>query len=365
MESKFKSKVAILCASDLSRMTMASVYTEYLENNNIPYDIIYVDKYKDASPFGAAQYYPYNVEGYENAPFPIKLMHYWKMRKFVAKLLKENQYEFVIVWGELAAFLFADILKKSVPNKFCINIRDYFYNHIFFVQNRLKLAINNSRFFTVSSEAYLDFLPKGNSIVMHSLNKKLLADIQPVKNLRDKEEPIRILYIGLIARLPYAYKMIDELGNDSRYELIFAGIGSEQIDSYIEGKNLTNIKTYGKFPATETNQYLKKADIIYNLYGYDNRHFDLALSIKLYYAISMNIPIMVFDGTFTGKVAEKCGIAFTLHGEEYDNLGDRLYQWYHRLSLEEISEKCYEFLKEVDQSQSNLIDSLDEIFKTE
>lgn len=364
MDNKVKSRVAILCASDLSRMTMATVYTEYLEKNNIPYDIIYVDKYKDASPFNANGYYPFNVEGYEDAAFPIKLMHYWKMRKLVKRLFKENNYEFVIVWGELATFIFADLLKKYLPNRFCINIRDYFYNHIFFVQNRLKLAINSSRFFTVSSEAYLDFLPKGNAIVMHSLNKKLLADIMPVEKLRAKDEPIRILYIGLIARLPYAFKMIDELGNDNRFELIFAGIGSEQIDAYIEGKNLTNVKTFGKFPATETNGYLRNADVIYNLYGYNNRHFDLALSIKLYYAISMNVPIMVFDGTFTGKVAEKCGIAFTMHGEEYENLGDRLYDWYHGLSLEEISNKCSEFLKEVDESQLNLKKSLDEIFET-
>ena len=365
MESNTKSKVAIVCASDLSRMTMASVYTEYLESNNIPYDIIYVDKYKDASPFGANGYYPFNVEGYENASFPVKLMHYWKMRKFVAFLLKENAYEFVIVWGELATFLFADVLKKYVPKRFCVNIRDYFFNHIFFVQSRLKLAIKNANFFTVSSEAYLDFLPKGNSLVMHSLNKKLLSDIKPVSKLREKNEPIRITYIGLIARLPYAYKMIDELGNDERFELIFAGIGSEQIDEYIKGKDIKNIRTHGRFPATETKNFLMETDILYNLYGYNNRHFDLALSIKLYYAISMNIPIMVFDGTFTQKVAEKCGIAFTLHGEEYVGLGDRLYRWYHGLSLEEISGKCNQFLKEVDESQLNLKNNLDEIFKTE
>lgn len=356
-------KAVIIAAVDLSRMSIASVYVQYFEANGITYDIIYVDKYKDVSPFHARNYYPYHVEGYENAPFLRKLSHYWNMRGHVQEILRENQYDFAVVWGEFTSFLFADVIAKEMPHRYCLNIRDYFYNHVPPVWHRLKLAISNASFFTVSSEAYFDHLPKGNGIMMHSINPAVMRELRPVNTLRSPELPIRILYIGLISRLPYVFRMIDELGNDSRFEMIFAGIGSEDIDAYIQGKNINNIRTYGRFPMKDTVKYLKEADILYNLYGYNNMHFDTALSIKLYYAIQMRIPIMVFDGTHTAAVAAKCGIGFVMHGEEYESLGDRLYAWYHSLLLTDIDKKCSTYFDEAAQSERKLKSNLDKLLK--
>lgn len=356
-------KAVIIAAVDLSRMSIASLYTQYFDANNVKYDIIYVDKYKDLSPFHAEHYYPYHVTGYETASFLKKMCHYWKMRKYVRSLLLNNQYDFAVVWGEFTSFLFADIVAKTMPHRYCINIRDYFYNHVPLVWHRLKTAISNSSFFTVSSGAYLDHLPKGNSLILHSLNPAVMQKLHPITTLREKNQPIRILYIGLISRLPYAYKMINELANDERFEMIFAGIGSEEIDRYIEGREIKNIHTYGRFPMTDTVKYLNDADILYNLYGYNNMHFDTALSIKLYYAISMHIPIMVFDGTYTAEVAKECGIGFVMHGEEYTSLGDRLFNWYHALSLTELGKKCDAYLSVASQSEKDLFAYLDNFFE--
>ncbi len=356
-------KAVIIGAVDLSRMSMVSLYTQYFDTHEIEYDIIYVDKYKDASPFHAKNYYPYHVEGYETAPFPKKLCHYWKMRGHVRRILEENHYDFAVVWGEFTSFLFADVVATQMPRRYCVNIRDYFYNHVPPVWHRLKIAISHARFFTVSSAAYLDHLPKGNALVMHSLNPAVMRELKPVSRLRGEDEPIRILYIGLISRLPYAFKMIDALAGDKRFEMVFAGIGSEDIDRYIEGKNISNVKTYGRFPMTDTAKYLNDADVLYNLYGYNDRHFDTALSIKLYYAIGLHIPILVFDGTYTKETAERCGIAFVMHGEEYENLGDRLYAWYHSLRPEELAKKCDAFLVEAEASRTALFDALDAVFE--
>ncbi|MBP3360158.1 MAG: hypothetical protein J6N52_04845 [Clostridia bacterium] len=359
-------KVCIISAVDLSRMTMVSVYTDYLETHGIAYDIIYVDKYKDKSPFKASSLIAYNVDRYANSILPVKFMHFWKMRDFLRSALKSGNYDFAIVWGELAAFLFSDILKKMMYKKYCLNIRDYFYNEVLPVRARLKEAVLGASFCTVSSDAYLKYLPpEGNYIFLHSLNKKIISSLKPRTSLRGKDEPIRILYIGLIARLPYAYKLIDELGNDTRFELIFAGIGSENIDKYIENKNYGNVITYGSFPQSETAAYLEKADILYNLYGYGNKHFDTALSIKLYYAIYMHLPIMVFEGTQTKETAQECGLAFTLNGSDYSGIGDRLYNYYHSLNLTEISEKCDNYMNKINDSHLQLKRYLDNVLADE
>jgi len=344
----------ILSTVDMSRMTMVSVYIEYFEKNNIPYDIIYVDRYKDKPAFRARKLYAYNVERFVNAAFPIKLAHYWRMRPFARKILKENEYDFVVVWGELAAFIFADVLKDVVPGRYCLNIRDYFYNKIAPVQWRLKTAVRAASFCTVSSEAYLEYLPTGNFMMLHSLNPRMLSGLEAKKTLRERGKPIRILYLGLIARLEYVHKLIDELGNDDRYELVFAGIGAEHVDEYIAGKDIRNVVTYGRFPQSETAKYLEQADVLYNLYGHGNRHFDLALSIKLYYALFLNIPIMAFDHTHTHSVAAQCELAFSVDCDDFSGMGDRLYDWYYSVDVQKTGEKSRRYMQKALESHEEL-----------
>lgn len=355
------SRVCILSAFDFSRMSMVSIYTEYLEKNGISYDFIYVDKFKDTAKFSAENYYPYHVDKCQNVSLPVKFVHYWKMRNFVKEILQKNSYEFIITWGELTAFLFADILSKNMPGRYCLNIRDYFYNRVPVVWWRLKTAISHAAFGTVSSEDYLNYLPQGEYIMMHSLNRRLTSELSFLKDKRPKDKPLRIMYLGLISRMQYVHKLIDELGGDERFELVFAGIGSEQVDAYIEGRNYSNIETYGRFPQEDTVKYLQKADILYNLYGCHNRHFDTALSIKLYYAIFMNMPILTFRGTHTNSVAEQCGIALTVDGEDFSNLGDKIYDAYYKRDLTSSEVLCRNYLGEVDKSHVALVQKLDEL----
>lgn len=352
-------RVCILGTTDISRMTMLSIYTEYFEKNNIEYDLIYVDKFKEPMTLNVHKAYAFDVSEYNEANFLLKLSHYWKMRKFAKKIFHNNEYDFLVIWGEFTAFIFADIISKYYSNQYCVNIRDYFYNNVFFVKHRIKIAIRNSRFTTVSSDAFIEYLPNGEYLMLHSLNKKLLSGMEPKNELREEDKPIRILYLGLISRLSHVYKFIDELGNDMRFELIFAGIGSDAIDKYIQGKNIINVKTYGRFPQEETSNYLDEADILYNLYGVGNKHFDTALSIKLYYAIYLNIPILTYNGTHTQKVAEDCGISFSLKENDFNKLGDRLATWYRSLNQDEVSRKCNKFIDKVNKSHYNLYSAIE------
>jgi len=354
-------KACILSTVDMSRMTMASIYTDYFDKNGIEYDYIYVDKFKDPIMGSPTMIYPYSAEGFENAAFVPKLLHYWKMRKFATQLFKQRDYDFLVVWGSLTAFIFADIIKKFLCNKCCINIRDFFYNDNWLMNKWLSVAMNNATFNTVSSDALIPYLPGKKFIAIHSLNESLLYSLTPRKKLRDKKEPLRIMYIGWIGRLEYVYKIIDDLKDDTRFELYFIGMGAEDVDKYIEGKNICNVRTHGKFPPQDTSMYLENADIIYNLYGFGSKHFDIALSIKLYYAIYMHIPLLGFKGTYTLETAQKCGIGFEVNPTNFYGLGDRLYSFYHGLDQREISEKCDQYIDSIRDNNERLRIELDAI----
>lgn len=353
-------KICILSTYNLRHMTLSSLYTDYMDKIGIKYDIIYIDKYHEDEKSNAENVYKFDLYIKKEWSFARKWIHYWKFKKFAKDILLENQYDFIIVWNEFTGYMFADVLKKYFPQKYCLNIRDYHYNNIFFVNNTLKKAIKNSVFATISSEAFKTFLPEHNYLMIHSMNRKYVEKCKPKEKLREINENIEILFIGNMCFPENVYKIIDSLGNDMRYTLNFVGSGTEFIGPYIQDKNITNVKYHGRFEAEQTPDFLESADIIYNLYGVGNTFVDTLLSIKLYYAVYLNIPILVFKGTYMEKISEKCGIGYAIDKDGFISLGDELFTWYHNLSQLEIKHKCESFIEEIDDSHNQLLNVMKE-----
>ena len=56
-------KIAILSAVNIKHMSLVSLYTTFLKAHNIPYDIIYMDKYDEQAISQQQQGYSYNYYG--------------------------------------------------------------------------------------------------------------------------------------------------------------------------------------------------------------------------------------------------------------------------------------------------------------
>ncbi|MBM7665255.1 hypothetical protein JOC25_001714 [Solibacillus kalamii] len=347
-------KICILSTVNIKHMTLVSLYTEYMDNNKIPYDIIYIDKYNSEEATSAKKIYKYNLKINKNWTFMRKLFNYWGFKKYAKEILLSEKYDFIIVWNSFTAFMFADILTNKFKNKYCINIRDYAKESLFPVFIRMKKVISQSSFTTISSEGFKNFLPKYDYLTVHSMNLKVLQNCIPRTSLRKIDEPIRITYIGYISFVENCYKMIDALGNDKRFILQFYGEGSDELMVYAREREIENVICHGRFEPSETSGFIQNSDVIYNLYGVGNLHVDTALSIKLYYAIYMNLPIIVFKGTYMEEVSSKCGIGFAIGKDDFVNLGNNFYDWYHRLDHREIVKKSQLFKDEITNSHKKL-----------
>ncbi|GAA0310763.1 hypothetical protein GGQ92_001654 [Gracilibacillus halotolerans] len=347
-------KICLLSTSNLKHMTLSALYTDYMDKHNIDYDIIYIDKYQIDESHNASNAYKYELNIKKEWSFIRKWIHYWGFKRFATKILIENNYDFIIVWNEFTAFMFADVLKRNFAGKYCLNIRDYHHFNLFFVFNRLKKAIEPSAFTTVASDAFIPFLPKKDYLMIHSLNNRFLRELSPHTNLKPKDKPIKILYLGYMNFPQHAIKLIDELANDNRYILHFIGAGTEMIGEYIKDKKIQNVVQRGRFDPSETPNILKDVDIIYALYDVGNKFVDTAISIKLYYAIYLNIPIIVFKNTYMEKISHRLGIGFIIEKDNYYNVGNELYEWYHSLDIRTISKSRSEFLKSIKISHDML-----------
>lgn len=332
-------RVCILSVMNIKHISLISHYTSILKSREIEFDIIYIDKYGEDEAFEAKNKYVYRIDIDKDWNKIKKLGKYLGFRKFVKNIIKENNYDLLIVWRTETALLLSDIIYKLYKGKYIINIRDYCYEKNPVIKFTLKKVLSKSLLNTISSKGFESFLPKADYLMLHSYNESLLKDINPRIRFRERNEPIRICFIGYVRFYDIDKKLISELGNDKRFIIQYFGQGSDILRNYCDERNINNVEFHGKFDVEDTNRFLDKADIINNLYGFNNIALDTAISTKYYYALHMNIPILVFKGTYMEEISLESGIGYSVD-DKFESLGDNLYEWYHMQDFESFKKDC-------------------------
>lgn len=342
-----KKKICILSAVNIRHMSLISIYTQLMKQNGIEYDIIYMDKYDEEEHFECAHRYRYVNKIEKNWPSIVKMVKYMMFLPYAAKILNANQYDFVIVWNDVAIFMFADYLSRKYPGKYCLNVRDNMWYDKTVLSKRYEKVFKNAAFSTISSRGYLDFLPKGVSYLpIHSLNLAVLEGMKRHNGLRKEGEPIRIGFIGYVRFFERNKKMLDVFANDPRFELHYYGTKASVLQEYAEEKNIRNTVFHDSFPVEDTKIYLEKIDIINNLYGNETINLQKAISIKFFHALYSRVPILVCDHTYVGQLAQDVGIGYEVT-EINEQMKEDLYKWYRSLDFHVMAQHCDGYLEQV------------------
>lgn len=343
-------KIAIVSVGDYRHISMISKYTEFFDQNMIEYDILCTDRYE------GTVYPSLNIKAFpckDHKSKKEKLKMFLAFYKWASGHIKKEKYDFLVIWNENTAPLFAPLLLAKYRHRYCVNIRDVDFLNQKALNVVRERVIRNSAFSTYCSTAKLDF-PKGYSyVLMRSINMKILQDTTPRAGLRKPGEKIRIVNIGKI-RFPMANKrIIEALGNDDRFELLFIGAGSEKLESYKEKYN--NITLIGAYLPEDTAKYLENADVINSYFGSTVLGYERMTSIRFSYGPYMRIPVLVGEGTEMESEGNKYGF---IYGVKYDDkpFADDLYEWYHGLDFERFDAGCQRYLDDLKKS--------DEIFYT-
>lgn len=352
-------KICILSVSNIKHMSLISLYTRVFEERQIPYDVIYMDKYGEIEAISAETVFRFENVIDKEQPKLFRAMRYLRFIGFAKSVLNSRSYSFVIVWGEVTAFLFGSYLRKKYTGRYCLNIRDYFYQDKFPVSRFFATTMKAANFTTISSKGYRAFLPDaGRVIAVHSLNEGVLAECK----VRDRkaEKPIRIGFIGYVRFYEINRALIDAFANDCRFELHYYGTHSEVLESYANSRGISNCVFEGGFDVAETGKFIDRIDIVNNLYGSGNSHVDYALSIKLYYSLYCNIPILVNKDTYMEEATVDLGIGFAVE-EISDALPDDLYAWYTSLDYSKTAESCAKALSEIRSEQVEFLSEANNI----
>ncbi|MGX9133223.1 capsular biosynthesis protein [Rummeliibacillus sp. JY-2-4R] len=346
-------KICILSTVNFKHMTMISLYTDFLDQNGIPYDVIHIDKYDETETNHAKSVYRFPLRIHRDWPMLKKVMKYYGFRKYAKGIIQQNKYDFIIVWNSYTAFMFADFLAFKYRKRYCLNIRDYNKEKLLPVYLMMKTAIRSATFTTISSDGFKKFLPPLDYVNVYSFNEKMLQSIEPRKSLQNKDEPIRISFIGYVRFYNNDKKLIDALGNDSRFIIQYFGEGAEALEKYAIEKGYRNVKCHGRFDSIDTPKFLAESDIINNLYGIGTLDLDTALSIKLYYAVYLRVPILVYGGTYMDEIASQYHINITVDPQSYDHLGDYIYNSYINKDFSDLKNGCEEYISLVKKSNNH------------
>lgn len=354
------SRICILSAVNIKHMSLISVYTDYLDKRGIPYDIVYMDKYGEEEHINAEHKYVFENKINRRLPKLLRGLYYFKFIAYGKRVLEQGDYDFIIVWNDVAIFLFGDYLARRWNGKYCLNIRDYCHQRIRPIYNIFKRAIAGSRFTTISSSGYRAFLPDSDYIELHSLNETVLSKCVIRNTRRSAESAIRIGFVGNVRFFDINKSLLNVFGNDDRFELHYYGTSSNVLEQYANECGIRNAQFGGSFPVSETHNYLNSIDVINNLYGSGSNSVDYALSIKLYYSIYCHLPILVNTGTYMEEVTKKIGNGFAIDSID-EEMPNRLYEWYQSLDYDRLTQSCDETLSKIRDSQNTFYNALDDV----
>ncbi|RXK17228.1 capsular biosynthesis protein [Macrococcus sp. DPC7161] len=339
-------RIAILAATNIRHMTLISHYLKNINLNKHDLDIIYMDRYSIDEEILCTNKYKIECKMSQKDSKVRKVRQYLKFKKEATDIIKNKDYELIIVWGSYTAHLFKNILIKQFKHKYILNIRDYFFENNRYIFHRMSKLVKNSLFTTVSSDGFLNFLPKSNKYRMiHSLNDGILSNDKIC--VFKKNYPIKISFIGNVRFFDVNKKLIEVLGNDKRFILQYFGTGTDMLQQYAQENNISNIEFLNGFNVNQTLDLLKQTDIINNIYGNNNVALDTALSIRLYYSLFLKIPILTTVDTYTNEFIEETGLSYAVDINKLEGIGSEIFKWYNELNTNEISEKAENKVKEI------------------
>jgi hypothetical protein len=341
-------KVCILSISNIKHMSLVTKYIDILKKHDIKYDIIYKDKFGHKEELMDSNLFVFKKVQSPDTNRLIKLKNNLAFKSYAKKIIRKNEYDFIIAWGDTTAFIFSNYLSKYFPNKYSLNIRDYWFqrNHLIF--NIFNRGIQNSAFTTISSDAFKSFLPKFDYIFLHSHNKHILKNL-PRRESKAINKPIRLTFVGNIRYLPINKQLLQVFKNDSRFELHFYGTNANKLEYFSLNHAISNAFFHDKFNIAETNHFFQKTDVVNNIFGNDNGTATYLLSIRLYHAAHFKVPLLVSAGTHMAKIINQYNLGFVVDSIDQDTK-EKIYKWYLDFDYDSFSKNCDIFLADVTQN---------------
>lgn len=359
-----KPKVLIIGFTKIRYMPYLTFYLNAIDTNKNDVTLFYWnrDDKPDIMPSKEIATKQFYYEMQDSEAKVKKFPAFLKFRKAAINELKQVKYDFVIVLHTIPGVLINDYLIRHYAGRYILDYRDYTYEKIGFYKKIIEKIALSAKVTFVSSNAFREYLPKIDNIyTSHNLTLDTLENRPIDRKLSNR--PIRIRYWGLIRYAKTNIRIIEQIKNDSRFEMHFHGRmqgEAEEILQYCKANDVKNVFFHGEYKPNERIEFARETDLIQNAQDYDEITKN-ALSNKFYDGAIFYVPQICTDISYMGQCLKKYEIGLPFDSS-VDNIADTLYNYICGLDYEEFKRKCDLYLEEVLQEYQEGLSILKELF---
>lgn len=339
--------IGLIFISELRYCPYLNLYTSILDQLNLPYEVLYWDRegMEDNYP---VNYKAFNYKSKKNVSPLNKFGDFIKYRKWLLKQIKQNKYDKLILLSTLSGMIISDFLIDKYADKYILDIRDYSYENNKLFYSIEKKMIEKSNLTAISSEGFKEFLPPYNYEVVHNFSKSELEYRQYFAK-KKKDQVLNFVFVGGLRYFEHQSKIIEKLGNDSRFNIVYHGSGIEEdrYHQFADENNITNIKFTGLYDNKDKHKLLENADILNNSYKSSKvMEVQYAISNKYYDGLIFGIPQLSEIDTYKAQKIESEGIGISLDVND-DNFSDKLFDYYHNIDSKQFNDNTIKELEKI------------------
>lgn len=338
--------VGIIVIGNIRYCPFLKKYLSALEKGKIKYKVLYWEREEENVDYNQEIYYSFKHKSKLDRSAFSKIFDFIKFRRWVISKVQECKFDKLILLTTLTGVFLFDFLMKNYKGKYIFDIRDYSYENYKIFKFIEKMIVKNSYFTSISSDAFKNFLPKSDKYInCHNL---VYNDLQYVKKIckNKKLKNIKVVWNGTLRYFEHQKKIIDKLGNDNRFTMIYHGSGPEEqkYRNYVSQKGYSNIFFTGAYKNEDKHLLLEGADILNNSYGTgDQKKIKDAMANRLYDGLIYQIPQLVEVNTYKTKIVStnEIGISLSLEESEFSN---KLFSYYNQINDGKFSNSCKKLL---------------------
>lgn len=369
MKKNYNKRVLLIGDSPISDSPYIRSYIEVLDNNQIPFDLLFWNRHLDSTEQLPVNYIPYNYYTDNNYPSWKRLFNIWSFARFASKLISNYKYAYVVVFTIAHAIFMSNTLKKKYYKNYILDIRDYSpLCKIAYFHKRLERIIGNSAYTVVSSAGFLRWLPNNgayNYIVAHNTTKSMLdtfINAGGFEDLSTKGSKLSILTIGQISYYDSQEMFVDNLADCEGVALSFVGVGpaSEPLKKHVKDKHIKNVFFEGRYEKKDEVSIVKSYHMI-NIWLKHGLNADSCMANRFYLSVQLRKPMIVTKGSHQGVLCEKYGLGVVI--DECDNFAERIQSWWRRFDVQKYEEGCIAFLKSVGEDMERFEKELVQLFQ--
>jgi hypothetical protein len=284
--------ICVIVGSNLKFAPYVNLYTDYLDENQIKYDIVTWNKsniHEDVQ---------YSYSGKKNdGNYILSFFQYFGFGHFLNKILMKNEYRQLIVFGSATLFFIKRSIIKKYHKNFILDIRDDTPIRKYFKKRFLRLA-QSAAFVVTSSKMYESWIGR-TAIMSHNINKKMfLSNTNYFPRRKQVLSPLRIINAGMMIEPQANIQLIDILKNRIDYSFIYYGPdvpGMIALKEYCKSNSISNVSFKGTYDKKDIISIYRENGDLVNIIRSNTVVNRDALPNKFYESVLAGVPLVVYE----------------------------------------------------------------------